>query len=44
MLRKKLPGFVNMDRKQDVMVWRMGTPLAAFSMIALVQGIDFISL
>lgn len=35
MLRKKAPGRVRMDAKLEVMVWRMDTPLAAFSMIAL---------
>lgn len=38
MLVKKAPGRVIMDLRQEVMVWRIGKPLEAFSMIALVSG------
>lgn len=34
-LVKKAPGFVIIDLRQEVMVWRIGKPLEAFSMIAL---------
>ena len=36
-LRKKDPGRRMMDAKLEVMVWRIETPLAAFSMIALAR-------
>lgn len=35
MLRKKPLGRVTMDFRQLVIVWRMGNPLEAFSIIAL---------
>ena len=38
MLRKKDPGRRMMDAKLEVMVWRIETPLAAFSMIALARS------
>lgn len=34
-LRKKPAGWRTIDRKHDTMVFRIGRPLAAFSMIAL---------
>lgn len=44
MLVKKAPGRVIMDLRQEVMVWRIGKPLEAFSMIALVSGSVSLSL
>lgn len=42
MLVRKVPGFVIIDLRQEVMVSRIGKPLDAFSMIAL--ELEFIRL
>lgn len=44
-LKKKPAGRVIMDLRQDVMVWRIGKPFEAFSMMALhsfYQRVSFI--
>lgn len=36
--KKKPAGLAIMDLRQEVMVWRIGNPLEAFSMIALFRN------